>query len=679
MAIVEHRVVDLPNDVESDAPASSYLQSARRQYEEAQFPSGLPGAVEAFPKFTKEAVEQGLLLGFGDEVSAAGGYVGGKIRGSEKSYEDYLRREQAAGEEFREDNPAASLTAQVLGGLGLAGPLAQASKAVRATIAGPLMERIPRFLRVTGAGGAIGGLYGAGSAKPGLKERAVGAGVGAAMGAATAGAVYPVIRGGEALVGQVGKLAKGRFAPEDAAMTAIRRGIQQDEMTPDRVSTRLRHLGPQATLADAGGENLLGVARAAGSAPGRAKNRAEQLMKQRAGGESTRISNKLGQTLSARDFFTSADEFVNTLKTQAAPMYEKAYRANQSIMSPELSRALNTPAGKRALRRAAIKMQNDRAFVGKQAPDMTAAFREAVEMGRAKGPLTGVGIAKGLKLRTLDYAKRALDDMIGVAYRTGQNDEARILRGLKNTIVEEADAADKTGLYAKARKTWAGDKEVVDALEEGRKFLGLDPEEITKHLGELSGASQKAYRAGAARALKDTIERAPDMAGAAKRIFGNQMVRKKIRAVMPDSRSYNELSRTLTSESRFSYVKNKVLGGSPTQPRLAEERALEQTLGRAGAIIGSELPVGGHPLVKAGVFRQMFTKMGLTEEALDERNQILSRMLFSRNQAENQQLVDKLIKTFVPEKASTATRAAIENAVLRALAQQGALKVAPGL
>src|SRR3546814_9417357 len=109
-------------------------------------------------------------------------------------------------------------------------------------------------------------------------------------------------------------------------------------MTPGKVSARLRALGPQATLADAGGENLAGLARAAAGVPGPAKNRAAMTLNARAEGEAGRITQKINKNLKPQDYFGAEDAFLDRLRTNANDLYGEAYRAGQHLESKTLDR-----------------------------------------------------------------------------------------------------------------------------------------------------------------------------------------------------------------------------------------------------------------------------------------------------------------------------------------------------
>jgi hypothetical protein len=70
-------------------------------------------------------------------------------------------------------------------------------------------------------------------------------------------------------------------------------------------------------------------------------------------------------------------------------------------------------------------------------------------------------------LRGLHHTKLALDDMIGEAMRAGKNNEAATLIEMKRKLLEDLEKASPA--YKTARLAYAGDSEMLTAMEEGTK------------------------------------------------------------------------------------------------------------------------------------------------------------------------------------------------------------------
>lgn len=595
-------------------------------------------------------VEQGATFGLADEVGAAGAATAAAMkapfRGQDigetftRRYGEKLGEIRGQNEDFFEENPVASVGAQVVSGITSA-----PTKAIGA------LEAFPRWLRAIGGGAALGGAYGFGAGEGGAGERAESAATGAAFGGGTAGVAYPIgrlVRYGADKTGLsvIPELVRNRMDPERAARGQIARAMVQDNMTPSRVAGRMDRLGPQATLADAGGENLQGVARAAASVPGPAKNRAGIVLNNRAEGETARIARTVEDVVSPDDFYTLHRTTSDSLKGSSFPVYEAAYQANPVVASPRVSEILESPAGKSAYRKALTTIRDLAASDGVPAPGE-------------------------MSLAVLDKTKQILGDMGSAAARQGRGANSRAAYRLARSLADELDAADATGNYAAARKIYGDDAEVLGALEMGQKYGNKAPEIIEKEIAELSDAGRAAYRAGVARSVLDVAERTGDTASAARRIFGNQASRNRLRAAIGDDAAYNRLARVMNAEQKFAQTKNRVLGGSPTRRIGPEQEALGQTAGRIGAIFGPNV-LPGQSLVAAGVGRQIARGVA---RATPNTSNAISRLMFSRGGLGAEDLA-AIEKAYGRAARAEAERNTI-GPILRGIIQQEGIQMSP--
>jgi hypothetical protein len=299
---------------------------------------------------------------------------------------------------------------------------------------------------------------------------------------------------------------------------------------------------------------------------------------------------------------------------------------------------------------------------------MTEAAREAADLGLME-PVKG-GVARGLKLRTLDYVKRAIGDMERKAMRVeGAADDARILGDLRRRLTKAIDNATggKNSPYLAVRSEYGDEAEVLESLSLGRNALKLDPEEIAREIGPLSDAAKESYRSGFARAIKDIVDKTSDSADATRRIFGNSLIRQKIRSVFPDKSSYNAMAKPLLAEGRFAETKNAVTAGSRTTPMAQEAGWVDRLLKSFGAIMGSKIP-GTHALVGAGAGR------GVISDALlgpaEQQQMALANILTDKNQARTLGLLDTLSQAQGKDQASQAVRDEMLRAFIALMAQR---------
>ena len=622
------------------------------------------------------SLASGASFGLADEFAAYMSTltgVGGITEGG--GYEEELSAQRARDVEIP---PSISIPGEITGGIAstiAAAPAAAAAVPARVATAA---KQLPGWLKAAGMGGLFGGAYGFGTSEGGLEERATGAGYGAGLGAGTGGALYPVVRGAGVGLEKLGTAIKSRAMPESTARAKMAQAFERDEMTAGKARSRLRELGPQATIADVGGRNVAALAGNVARAPGAAQNRAEIMLAQRAEGEAGRIAQAVKKGLDPQDYYAAEDAFLSNLRTRAAPLYDQAYEQFPSIASRALNRLLKSKTGLKALRETAEIIENERAggaaaYLGKVDEELTAAARAAADVGKMEG--VGLpGVTKGFSLQTWDQIKRGFDSLLdSPAYRnelTGRlNTRGRSVDQMRRTLLKELDKATggEKSVYAKARATYSGDAEVMGALREGKKALNMDPEQITRRMADLSDAGKEAYRSGMARALKDVVDKTPDKGSAAGRIFGNARKRAQIRAIFPDQESYNLLRKTLVAEQRFTKLQREALGGSPTQPRQAQAAdALTELGGMAGVMTAGVGP--GHTLLKAGIFRK--AGKALLGGSPDAHNLAIAKTLFNRNQAMNQHALDTLFDPTVWNALPDVARKQLGRALLLGATQQ---------
>ena len=76
----------------------------------------------------------------------------------------------------------------------------------------------------------------------------------------------------------------------------------------------------------------------------------------------------------------------------------------------------------------------------------------------------------------LNIVKKRLDANASMAYKAGDGDTGGYFKAMKNALVAEADRLNP--LYKDARKLWAGEEEMQEALEAGFKAFGQGRDEV---------------------------------------------------------------------------------------------------------------------------------------------------------------------------------------------------------
>lgn len=312
------------------------------------------------------------------------------------------------------------------------------------------------------------------------------------------------------------------------------------------------------TLLEAAGEKTANLAEGAAMYPsGSAK--ASEFFNEAAGSAPEKIKGTLSKTVSPNiNYYDTLDSIVETGRKNAAPIYNAAFKANQSVKSPIIDKILQTPEGKAALKSAVEDMQNEMARVAKPDPELSAMAKEASDIG-LMDPQKG-GVASGLKLRTIDYIKKSMDDTIKKALREGDDAQVRRIGNLKRSLVEEADLADKGGLYAKARAVSGDYLSNKSAMDSGLDFLKDDPEVIGRFFKGMGKSEKEAYKNGVVKAIRSNIDNKIDGRNVTE-IFQRPATRQKLQNIL-NKTEYNKLLADVGATDKIFKLKNQITGNS---------------------------------------------------------------------------------------------------------------------
>lgn len=529
-----------------------------------------------------QAFNQGMTLGFGDEINAA--LAAGLGVGDYGTNLEILREHNRA---YRREHPVASIGLEAAGGVtsGLAAaPLAAgaapAGTAVRAGGTAQQLARggnIARAARLGAAGAAAGGVQGFGVGEGGLQNRLESAGWGAATGGvlgAGAGLLLPPIaRAASSRIQQwLGDL-KGVDPAQRRALEHIRDALAADQISVADARDELSRLGISTTVADVGGENVLSLARAAQSFRGRARDVGRRVLGGRQATQHARLADDIEDAFGGgAEFNMTRRDMLRGRAAAARPLYEAAYEEGVDF-TPELQELFRRPAVSQAWRAAQNIAANEgetlpQIFVADDAGNLLLDLRNAPTM------------------RTIDYIKRGLDDVVERSRDpiTGKivGDQARSVAAVRRRLLDLVDDANPA--YAQARAAYAGQSASIDALDQGRRVansigsrrgdIRFDPDQLAEDLASMTEGEKAFFRQGLARGLLDIMESAPDNADAVRRIVGSEAKRGRLRAAFPDAQSFTRFMSAMQREAQFNRTYNEVLGGSPTARIAAEQRQM---------------------------------------------------------------------------------------------------------
>lgn len=303
------------------------------------------------------------------------------------------------------------------------------------------------------------------------------------------------------------------------------------------------------------------------------------------------VTGAVDQALGAGNVYEAAAQLSAQRSGAARPLYEMAFSSPKQVWSERIGQMIDDPIGQDALKRG-VRIQQLEALARGEKFDPQAygiqGFNEA-----------GDPIISGTpNLRLLDSVKRGFDDIIeGYRDKTSRQvvlDEygraVNQVRGAYRGALDEAAEVAGIPEYRQARQAWAGPSEHLDALEDGRKFLQMDPEQIAQRLAGLSDSGREAYRLGAARSIKDIAAQTPRGGDAGRKVLSSDYVQSKLGALFETPDQFRTFIGQVTP--------------SPTQRRL-----LEGSVGKLADGTGTE---------KIGEIKSLFNVNSSNPKAVGE-------------------------------------------------------------
>jgi hypothetical protein len=612
-------------------------------------------------------IEQGLLMGWGDEAEA-------KLRSmfGDETYDAALKDISKSYGQFAEDHGIVQSGLEFAGGAlptvaavladpftgGATTPVAAAGAARSAGALGRLV-RSPITRRVAagaGVGAATGAVSGAGSATPEI--RAEGATSGALMGGVLGGAI-PLVA---PTAGAVTRWAKERLLPsaEDAINAAARKlqqALQRSDMTTGDIRSIMMedaNRGIPSTIANvspATAKLTEAVAQRTGAG---AEQIATDLAEQRAG-TAERVVQKVRSGIGkGGDYYGTESKMMESMRKNANKLYDDAYSMG-SVNDPMINQILEHPKFKEfydeARKIADADALNEQLSGGDPAKfQLQQIFTVAPDGSTVRTSLPDV--------RTLDYIKRGMDAYIDKGYK-GANplstQEARSLRETRRLFVNAIDNATidpKTGVspYQLARQKYSGDLETLDALHMGMDdFQKLDHEEIAKLVSGMSNNEQDAFKTGVVRNILGTIWSKKNPYNAARDVIGSPEMQAKLKVMFPSSGHFNLFKAALQRESQLFEQSNKILGGSATALRNQMKQDLESGPALSSAI--ADTITGGPWTSLTNLVMRMTRATQMSEEVADK----LAGMLMSKDPHEVAAVV-KILDDFDKQAAPRAQK-----------------------
>ena len=341
-------------------------------------------------------------------------------------------------------------------------------------------------------------------------------------------------------------------------------------------------------LADIG-PNTRAYLDAANTIPSVGKTTAKNFIEQRDKGILQRLTTDLQVAFGSKAAFF--DEF-NALKQARSQLggalYDRALKKDVPV-TPELVALMDRPSVKNAFVRAQ-ELAKEQSI---KLPDVKVVNGKLVTSDG--NPVTSINTT------FLHYVKMGLDDGIFTGKSPTSGIGTTQLNAFKDTRSKFLDLLDSSnGTYKNARRVWASDTAVMDAMEEGRTVFNKTPKDVDillKDMATMTKSELEGLRLGTMQNLLDRIggaQTAETVVGAtgnpALKIINNPKNLKIIRETFPKDaagdKSFGQFIKNLKTEVEMKSTSKQVLQGSQTAERT---QAIQDV--RAGGQAMREMPV----------------------------------------------------------------------------------------
>jgi hypothetical protein len=373
-------------------------------------------------------------------------------------------------------------------------------------------------------------------------------------------------------------------------------------------------------LVDVGGENLKGLGGNVARAPGESRAIASTFLKERDEDAAKRLSADIQQHVSGGPtVFQATEGLLESRSMASSPLYKQAH-ALQNVWSPRLEQFLDDPALKAGMQRG---YEIERLQSLARGEPITAS-----QMGVDIGVDGSTKIMGKPNVRVLDMGKQGLDAMIADERNeiTGRLSARGVaLDQMRQAYVKAIDEADKSGVYKKARETWAGHSASLDALKQGRAVFGASPEENAAAVAKMSAGDREFYRMGVADLLKERLAKGGFTGDESKQLVKNPWMRDQLRPAFKDKADFDAFVDAVTTERKMFDTKVGMVGNSASAGRIAEDVSETGNMGKL-AQFGAQL-ASGHPIKAISGMWKAYQDLGLKPNP--ELNEKVAQILFS--------------------------------------------------
>jgi hypothetical protein len=536
----------------------------------------------------RAAIGQGLMMGWGDEAEA---WLRSKLKNDE--YEPELKQIQSEYGKYSAENPNTSTALEFAGG---ALPAVFAPEVSLPKILGSATEGA--YKRGMGLGAVQGAIAGAGNAKEG--ERSMGAQYGAASGATLGAAVPALMRGTGAGINWL----RERLAPtesfiENQALGKVANAIKEDELTPSNINRTVMYdqaRGIPSTIANAS-PALVDLADTVAQRSGPSGRLVDRVLGEQKAGARERVYQRARNEISDGNYYEDAKKLAEDLSAKAQPLYNTAY-AHGEVDDPFINELLVSPRFQSFFRKGQ-QIAKDKQLVARANGEDPSQYE--LRNIYSTDPVTGEAVVSTLPdVRTLDYIKKGIDAQINSLFKAGKSTDAYNLKDMREVLLNKLD--DAVPAYKTARREYAGDKEVINAMEAGYKdFPHLDHEEVENMVNKMSSAEKEAFKTGVVRNIHSVIMDPSNNMNAAAKIIQSPETQKSLSVLFDSPAQFDLFKSAMTREAQLYDQANRIMGGSQTGRRTQARERFEQGPDVGGVIADAARSGFGESLMNLGL------------------------------------------------------------------------------
>lgn len=622
---------------------------------------------------------QGPALGWYDEaVGATGALVEGignltpwgTGRSMSEAYQKHRDDTRSMIADHEKANPVMTQVDRAAAAVPLAmfGPASTASRAIAGS--GGIMSQAVR----TGAGAGV--VAGAGDSQAHdaggvVKDMAAGAAGGAVMGPVVAGSISAASIAAKGLTRAAAKAAEGTgFAgavsrlgithvadqgARNQAAQKIAQTIERDAggrgalTNPlDVIAARQAKLGPEATIADAGGQNTRQLLDTLSTLPGKTKDMTERLIHDRQAGRAGRLIDAAESGLG-----TNGARLPHTLealdearKQAAGPLYDRV-RQTTLIVDPVLESILERSSNAFGIAKHLAKINGQKFTLDEAAPGLNTLLNSRQQ--------------KAVPLSQLDTLKRSLFDMeqAHINPETGRLSElGNAYKDLRRELVAKIDTltADQNGFsfYKAARDAYAGPTELRAAANLGSQAMSKDAWRISQMTDGMSASELEAFKIGAFESLRKKLGTEGGQTQILK-MWKEPATAEKLRELFGDQKSFRQFAANVAKESRLKGLES-VGRGSQTASRAAGMGDLDMT-GITEAGNAARNAASGNLTGLLSTAANAWNRVSTAEPVRDE----MGRLLTGKGQqgAANINEIRSIVDQILEERAQRAAQAGV--------------------